>query len=109
MNGHDIVQLALPSPEQLRELPVEQLPEMIGQLETLKAQLWARLATTRTSAPGPETDTFVSVEEASTMLKMSPGWVYKNSRKLPFVRRVGPRTLRCSTAGIRRYLDRRHP
>ena len=94
----------------LDRLSTEAVPEAIGQLEAAKARLWARLTLPVPTAPaldGP--DTTVDVREAARLLAMSPGWLYRNARRLPFTRRVGTRALRFSVAGIRRYLATRRP
>jgi predicted DNA-binding transcriptional regulator AlpA len=92
----------------LDELPVDQLPEVIGALETAKARAWARLTAPPTAASAPaDSDATVDVDEAARLLGMSPSWLYRNAKRLPFARRVGGRAIRCSTAGIRRYLATR--
>ncbi len=94
----------------LDELPVDQLPELIGALETAKARAWVRLTAPAPGSPSAaEHDETVDVDDAARLLGMSPGWLYRNARRLPFTRRVGPRALRFSVAGIRRYLTNRRP
>ena len=58
----------------------------------------------RTSSQG---DDLLNAAEAAKRIGMSVGWLYKNASRLPFTRRVGPRTLRFSADRIRRYLARR--
>ena len=92
----------------LDELPPAQLPEVVGALETAKARAWARLTAPPTAASAPaDSDATVDVDEAARLLGMSPSWVYRHARRLPFARRVGGRALRFSTSGIRRYLSAR--
>jgi predicted DNA-binding transcriptional regulator AlpA len=43
-------------------------------------------------------------EEASKVLQVSPDWLYRNSRKLPFTRRLGPKALRFSYRGIQTWI-----
>jgi len=94
----------------LDELPADQLPEMIGALETAKARAWARLTAPPAVASSPtQGDATVDVDEAARLLGMSPTWVYRHAETLPFTRRVGRRALRFSVAGIRRYLASRRP
>ena len=40
------------------------------------------------------------------MLQLSPDWLYRNSRKLPFTRRLGPKALRFSYRGIQMWIRR---
>jgi predicted DNA-binding transcriptional regulator AlpA len=81
--------------------------DLVGQLTAvIKRVEWAHAS----AAPAtPEADETVDVREAAKLLGMSPTWLYRNAKKLPFTRRVGPRTLRFSVAGIRKYLVGRRP
>jgi len=93
---------------ELDQLSPEELPEVIGALEAARAHAWARL--TRPPAivpPTEEADATVDVKDAARLLGMSPSWLYRNAKRLPFARRVGGRAVRFSTAGIRRYLTQR--
>jgi len=99
----------------LDRLPTDQLPLALGVLEAAKAHLWMRLATflspsTRqvaVPAPSDGTDRTVDVREAARLLGMSRSWVYRHARGLPLAHRIGPRAVRFSVSGIRRYLARR--
>jgi predicted DNA-binding transcriptional regulator AlpA len=94
----------------LDRLPTEAVPEAIGQLERAKATLWARLMVPAPTAPAlDDPDTTVDVREAARLLAMSPTWLYRHAKQLPFTRRVGRRALRFSVAGIQRYLVARRP
>jgi predicted DNA-binding transcriptional regulator AlpA len=95
----------------LDAVPIAQVPELIGTLEAAKARLWARLARVdhRHDDGCSGGDATVDVREAARLLGMSPTWVYRHARRLPFSRRVGGRALRFSVAGIRRYLASRRP
>jgi predicted DNA-binding transcriptional regulator AlpA len=88
-----------------RQLHAEQLPEFVGELETIRATAWSRL-----TAPGqsraPAEDELVDIEEASRRLGMSRSYLYRNSSLLPFSRRVG-RSLRFSAQGIDYYIRRK--
>ena len=91
-----------------RDVPVERIPSMLGELERVKAHLWVRLNANRTASGGEQqADESLGVKEAARRLGMSPGWLYRHARDLPFAKRVGPRTLRFSAEGIRRYLTAR--
>jgi predicted DNA-binding transcriptional regulator AlpA len=60
-------------------------------------------------APEQDADRLLSAEEAAEMLSMSTDWLYRNARKLPFTRKVGPKMLRCSQRGIIKWLESRKP
>lgn len=88
-----------------RSLPPDELPQLLGELETVRAIAWSRLA-----PPGPANqrqhrrDELRDVDEASTRLGMSAGYLYRNHRKFSFSRKVG-RALRFSSEGIDRYIE----
>ncbi len=52
----------------------------------------------------PSEDRLVDAEEAARLLGTSPGWLYKNARKLPFTVKLHAKMLRFSHAGIQRYI-----
>jgi predicted DNA-binding transcriptional regulator AlpA len=45
-------------------------------------------------------DRLIDVKEASKLLGMSTDWIYRNHKKLPFTRKLGPKVLRFSYQGI---------
>jgi predicted DNA-binding transcriptional regulator AlpA len=44
-------------------------------------------------------------EEAAKMLSVSEDWLYHNSKKLPFTRKLGPRLLRFSYRGMLKWME----
>ena len=57
--------------------------------------------------PGPQpvaSDKMLTVEEASTRLRRSRRWLYRNADRLPFVRRVSKKSLLVSESGLNAYL-----
>ena len=112
-NSHDLASM-LADPARAAGVPVEVIPQLLGDIECLKAILWSRLMAsqapnghTRGDAQPPGDDDLLTVAPAAKLLGMSPHWLYKNAAKLPFTRRVGPRALRFSAKAIRRYLGSR--
>lgn len=82
-----------------RELPAKDLPELIGQLETIKTVAWARLA-----APASKPhDELLSVPEAAHRLGISKDYLYAHHQEYPFTRRVG-RKLLFSALGIEKHI-----
>lgn len=51
-------------------------------------------------------DRLLTVPEAASLLHVSPWWLYRKARSLPFARKLGRRTLRFSEKGLRRWLLR---
>lgn len=94
----------------------DELPVMIGDLARLQAIATARLAAPNGRGPELETEPdikpdrperLLDVHEAAERLGVSERWLYDRSDTLPFVRRLGARTLRFSAAGIERWLATR--
>ncbi len=98
--------------DQLRRLVVEatpeDLPSLAGALEEARARCWARLNAPPTNghAAPPAEDSNVSVATAAGRLGMSPSYIYKNAKSLPFIRRIGSRVL-CSAKGLTAWNRRR--
>ncbi len=53
---------------------------------------------------GHQEDRLLDVEEASKVLCVDEGWLYRHHKKLPFTRKLGPKMLRFSYQGIQKYL-----
>ena len=98
MNGslkpEDILQAA-------RELPVEELPGLIGQLETAKATAWARLAALSNGTH--HHDELLDVEAAAARLGVSRDYLYRHHSQYSFTRRQG-RKLLFSAVGIEKHI-----
>jgi excisionase family DNA binding protein len=67
----------------------------------LKALLRSELSATETRL-GP--DRLVDIDEAAKLLSVSEDYLYHNLKRLPFVRRLGPRLLRFSFNGIQKWI-----
>jgi hypothetical protein len=83
-----------------RNLAPEELPELLGELEQVRAVALARLLT-RTDEARP--DELLDVTEAAARLHVSKPYLYKNSSRFKFSRRIG-RKLLFSSAGLDSYL-----
>ena len=84
-----------------RELPAEELPELIGQLESIKATAWARL--TAPALATQEHDELLDVETAAERLGVSRDYLYRHSQEYPFTRRQG-RKLLFSALGVDKHI-----
>ena len=49
-------------------------------------------------------DRLLKAKEASKILSVSEDWLYRNSHKLPFTRKLPPNVVRFSCQGIQKYL-----
>lgn len=96
------------------EASLHEAPRLLGDLERLKASLWARtmsplathngLSGTTRAADG---DQLLTVEEAAEKLSVPKDWIYRRAGKLPFTVRLGPRHLRFSARGIEKFIRQR--
>jgi excisionase family DNA binding protein len=87
----------------LDSVPQDELPEVLGLLETAKARCWARLTA---PAPPPRTHDsgrMLTVREAATRLGLSVDYLYRHQRSLPFMQKVGTRTIRCPETALTRW------
>lgn len=84
-----------------RELPADELPDFIGELEAAKAIAWARLMAP--AAAEQTHDELVPVEVAAERLGVSRDYVYRHSEEYPFTRRQG-RKLLFSAQGIEKHI-----
>ena len=99
------------SPDQAEDVPSDQIPELLGALETVKALLWSRLNTP--SLPASATgdpkapDRLLDAKEAAARLGVKTKWMYSHADRLPFTKRLGDRTLRFSEQGLTRWMETR--
>jgi hypothetical protein len=52
-------------------------------------------------------DQMLTVDEAAAILRRKPQWIYRNAARLPFVKRISPKSLLCSKNGISRWFAAR--
>lgn len=86
-----------------RTISAEELPRLLGELEEIRATALARLTSPTRYSQLP--DSLLAVDEAASRLGVSPHYLYRNHRRLPFTRRMG-RSLRFSSDGIEQYIRR---
>ncbi len=77
----------------------------VGQLR----QLVRQEVQTAVGQNGHGEERLLTAEEAAAVLSVSPDWLYRNAKKLPFTRRLGPKALRFSYQGIIKWLATRKP
>jgi predicted DNA-binding transcriptional regulator AlpA len=56
---------------------------------------------------GAAQDKLLTAPEAAELIGMSSDWLYRNSKKLPFTRKLGAKALRFSRAGLEKWLAAR--
>lgn len=87
--------------EAVRQMTAEQLPELLGELEVVRATAMLKLSAP-TTASQPH-DELLGVEAAAERLGVSADYLYRHSKTLPFTRRMGKRLL-FSSLGIERHI-----
>jgi excisionase family DNA binding protein len=83
-----------------KTLTVSELPELLGDLEQIRAVAMARLMTPTIAA---RPDELLSVEQTAARLNVSEDYLYRHSTKFKFARRIG-RKLLFSSSGLDAYL-----
>lgn len=97
-------------PDQAASVSVVEIPALLVQIASIQAILLSRLAVSsngaKTQGP-PADDRFLTAEEAAPIMNVTPRWMYRKARSLPFTRRINRKTLRFSEQGLRRYMASR--
>jgi predicted DNA-binding transcriptional regulator AlpA len=98
-------------PDQIGDIPLEEIPDVVGVIESVKTRLLTRLYGTTTPTAEPDVqcveDRLLDVREVAERLSVKPKWIYDHADGLPFVKRLSDRTLRCSERGLNRWLERK--
>jgi predicted DNA-binding transcriptional regulator AlpA len=55
----------------------------------------------------PDDDRLLDAADAAKVLSVSEDWLYRQAKKLPFTRKLGPKMLRFSYRGIVKWLESR--
>src|SRR5262245_6698930 len=84
-------------PSKISEVPHTSIAALLAQLGGVQVAMAARLLAVEDTPSGD--DSLLTVDQAATRLGVSPDWLYRRTRKLPFVVRVG-RHVRFSAHGI---------
>jgi predicted DNA-binding transcriptional regulator AlpA len=84
-------------------IPRERIPALIA---ALAARLLEPTPEPETEGPSTEPDRMLTTEEAATILRRSPKWIYRHRKSLPFARKLGERSWVYSEQGLRKWLAR---
>src|SRR5262245_55559221 len=101
-------------PARAADVPLDQVPALLAQLAAVQVALLARLVANGNGhgdmpkAPA-EPDRLLTADEAGAIMGVSPRWLHRRAKALPFARRLSRKALRFSEAGLRRYLTARRP
>jgi|SRR5262245_4427239 len=89
--------------DSLRQMPAENVPALMGELEVIRTTAMLRLS----AVPVPANhDELLGIEPAAGRLGMSADYLYRHAKELPFTRRMG-RKLLFSSNGIDAYISRK--
>jgi len=103
MTARPIMEELQPALDAVRTLPHEELPSFLADLEEIRVRAWVRLTSPAPSQHVP--DELIDANEAGRRLGVSPQFLYRHSKTLPFTRRIG-RGLRFSANGIEEFIKR---
>ena len=95
------IDVAIPDP---RQVPIERIPFLLKQLAGLQMALTARLVQNPTEDYTVTADRLLKIDEAAQKLRTSRDWLYRNSTRLPFTRRIG-RSIRFSERGLDLFIQ----
>lgn len=84
------------------DLPPEQLPRLLGEIEEVRCTAMARLSAIAVAHPA-NPDHLISVADAAQLLGVSKDTLYRQHDHFPFTRRMGRRLL-FSSHGIEDYI-----
>ena len=92
-------------PKALAEIPASDVPALLAQLAAVQGALAARLLSLPSKSPTEpaEPDTLLTAEQAAPLLNVTPHWLYRHAKQLPFTRRLSRKVLRFSESGLRRW------
>ena len=84
----DLIDLGAELRRTATEIPDDNLPELVAQLEAAKAIAWGRLVTPRAPTPTTEMPQLVDSSEMARLIMMPAHWVRENARRgrIPCVR-----------------------
>lgn len=99
----------------LEDVPKEELPNLLADLERLRAEVWTRIARpspqngvrSRDQTDQGTADQLLDVEAVAERLDVTERYVYDHADEWPFTRRISPRKLRFSERGLHRWLETR--
>ncbi len=102
----------LEAPEGIAEIVPTDVPRLLGELETLRVQLIVRLLGGNTGASVDRdnqevADRLLTVDDAAAVLCVTPRWLYRRSKRLPFAQRLSGKVLRFSEIGLQKWLEHR--
>lgn len=94
------------SPAAVSQLSSDVVEALLGKCSVAQGALVGRLLALRASGNGPrepERENLLTAEQAAPILGVTPRWLYRHSKKLPFARHLSRKVLRFSETGLRKW------
>ncbi len=98
------------TPERVRDLSPLEAAELLLRVVGLQTALLSRVlpAAPNEHATGATVeDRLLTPQEAARRLGVSPRWLYRHAKRLPFTRHLSRKALRFSAEGLEKYLRQR--
>jgi hypothetical protein len=99
-------------PDRAIGLPLETIAGLLAKNAAAGNALSAALLLAKSSKPPMEIDSddeMLEPDEAAVLLHRKRRWIFRNAHRLPFVRRISPKSLLCSKKGLNRWLAAQKP
>jgi len=100
----DLLAAIIGNPEKVGELQPEAIPALMAQLAAIQTALAAQLLSVPSGTSGSpssiESDVLLTAEQAAAVLNVTPNWLYRHAKQLPFTRRLSRKVLRFSQIGL---------
>jgi hypothetical protein len=103
MTDHVALAALLADPARAAELPVAEVPELLGRLELVKDRLLKRASPSETSASNSVEERLLDVHEAAGRLCVTIGWLRRRPT-LPFVVKLSEGVVRYSQRGLESFI-----
>lgn len=97
----------LSDPSRVRTLPRAVRSDLLAQCAAVIVTLSSVPDSSETKGKPDEAEEWLKVNEAAALLRCQPLWIWRNKKKLGFVRQTGARSLLCSRRGIENWLASR--
>ena len=91
-------------PSLAKDLSSEEAANMLAQLMTVQPTLMVQAMSGKEKEHLKAGDRLLKVDEVACRLNCDPDWVYRNTDKLPFTRRLSSNQLRFSEKGLEEYI-----
>jgi hypothetical protein len=90
------------------QIPAKDIPSIMIQLNALQSALAARLIAEQSgdAAKSEPEDKLITIKEAADLLTVSPDWLYRRHKNLPFTHRLSRKGLRFSKRDLLSWRNR---